>query len=100
MDWAIWIVLSLTGGVILFVGVAIGTRLSSKDWYEDAVDGLEQLLEATAHLKAANKYKTNFVPAAAMWGAKEDAYQEVANLLALIAGHPQPYPEANWKWRE
>jgi len=70
------------------------------DWFQEAMDGLEQLLEVAGQLKVANKYKTNYVPAAMMWEAKEEAYREVANLLAMIAKRIQPYPETTWTWRE
>jgi len=69
------------------------------DWYEDAMDGIEQLLEATSHLKASSKYKPSFVPISAIWEAKEDAYKEMGNLLALIAEREQPY-KTEWSWRE
>jgi len=69
------------------------------DWLEEAMDGLEQLIELASHLEATNKYKTNFVPASMMWGAKAEAYKEVANLLCMIARREQPY-ETEWSWRE
>lgn len=68
--------------------------------FAEIFDGLDQLLEATSYLKASNKYKTNFVPAVMMWEAKEDAYKEVKNLLAMVAKRTQPHPETEWGWKE
>ncbi len=69
------------------------------DWFTEAINGIEQGLEAIEHLKASTKYKTNFVPAYAMWEAKEDAYKEMANLLAMIAKREKPYT-TEWSWKE
>jgi len=70
------------------------------DWFAEAMDGLEQLKEVASHLKATNRYKTNYVPVYMMWEIKEEAYKEVANLLSMIAKRTQPHPETTWKWRE
>lgn len=70
------------------------------DWFQEAMDGLDQLLEVAGQLKVANKYKTNYIPATMMWEVKEEAYKEVKNLLAMIAKRERPHPETAWDWRE
>jgi len=62
-------------------------------------DGLDQLLEATSHLKAASKHRSGYVPIYALWEAKEDAYKEVSNLISMIARKERRY-ETDWDWKE
>jgi len=73
---------------------------ANMDWFKEAMDGLDQLLEAASYLKASTKFKTNYVPATMMWEMKEEAYREVKNLLSMIAKKERPHPETSWSWRE